>query len=631
MIPTTPTGWNTVPNRNRIISPDDNDQDINYDNNNNNNNPFGLLEDSDSEDDASTASSVASVVEPVQGNSDAAYLVDPVSTLNRIVTTSSVLDSGSTDHIVTTYQTVDISRQYLELVPTVGTQLEYTVLRNQPYIDNILENYYNTEPDNTPDLPPGLYTPNSDDDDDTVSTVSISSIGSMGKELPSIDDHLGREYQSPEKSNFNFADAVVFREALGNALAGCQHTERDAGHAYLVDTMKRNRERYGDDLAILPPPAKKVAIPAGDTSGEWRRYEALKKIYEKETHWDAEALQATIRRFPDTMKEQMNDYGTLPLNYTVRLALNFIEGKVSDRVKKQKAYIDLMGSITARSYVPSTEGPVTYLKQMEHDKHCIDILSGSSTIDFEYSWDTLIINCQTKIRSSGKHNNTYLRLIEDKWETDMLHKPVIGRWKRFKQLYIKELQKLTEDGIDNSAMSVQQALIARVNAFESKYETEVQTLNNNQLTLENAFQASSVPSIVDTDGTGTVSGSISGTAASGIAFADLLREMKAMRAELTTLKSTKSGGGRGGDGGNKKAAAEARAALLNVWRQWKFWCHSCGCNLNHNSNNCTSFKKKSGHKDEATMQNPMGGNEGKNELHNKWWSPVDHKPYDRPE
>jgi hypothetical protein len=629
MLPTTPTGWNTVPNRNRrtIISPDDNDQDIDYDNSNPNPNSFILLEDSDSEDDASTTSSVTSVVEPAQVNSDAAYLADPVSTLNRIVTTSSVLDSGSTDHIVTTtYQTVDISRQYLELVPTVGTQLEHTILSNQPYIDNILENFYHTVPDELP----ALYTSNGDDGD-TASTVSISSIGSMGKELPSIDDHLGKEYQSPERSDFNFADAVVFREALGNALEGCQHTERDAGHAYLVDTLKRNCERYGDDLARLPPPAKKVALPTGDASGTWRRYEALKKIYEKETHWNAEALQATVGRFPDTMKEQMNDYGTLPLNYTARLALNFIEGKVSDRVKKQKAYIDLMGCITARAYVPSPEGPVSYLKKMEHDKHCINILSGSSNVEFEYSSDTLIINCQTKIRSSGSHNNTYLRLIEDKWEADMLHKPVIGRWKRFKQLYIKELQKLTEDGIDNSAMSVQQALIARVNAFESKYETEVQTLNNNQLTLENAFQASSVPSIVDTDGTGTVSGSISGTAASGIAFADLLREMKAMRAELTTLKSTKPGGGRGGGGGDKKAAAEARAALLNVWRQWKFWCHSCGCNLNHNSNNCTSFKKKSGHKDEATMQNPMGGNEGKNELHNKWWSPVDHKPYDKPE
>ena len=622
MLPTTPTSWNTVPNRNRrTISPDDNDYDNDQDIDYNNNNPFGLLEDSDSEDDASTASSV---VEPAQGNSDAAYLVDPVSTLNRIVTTSSVLDSGSTDHIVTTYRTVDISRQYLELVPTVGTQLEYTVLRNQPYIDNILENFYTTVPD---DSLPALYTPH-DDDDDTASTVSISSIGSMGKDLPSIDDHLGREFQSPASSNYNFADAVVFREALGNALEGCQHTERDAGHAYLVDTLKRNCERYGDDLARLPPPAKKVALPTGDASGTWRRYEALKKIYEKETHWNAEALQATVRRFPETMKEQMNDYGTLPLNYTVRLALNFIEGKVSDRVKKQKAYIDLMGCITARAYVPSPEGPVSYLKKMEHDKHCIDILSGSSNVEFEYSWDTLIINCQTKIRSSGSHNNTYLRLIEDKWEADMLHKPVIGRWKRFKQLYIKELQKLTEDGIDNSAMSVQQALIARVDAFESKYETEVQTLNNNQLHLETAFQSSSVPSVVDTDGTGTVSGSISGTAASGMqlaAMSDLLREVKALKAEINTMKSTNTGGGKGGR--KEKATKE----LYNVWRQWKFWCYSCGCNLNHDSKGCHSFKKKKDHKDDATMQNPMGGNESRNEFHNKWWSPVDHKPYDNPE
>jgi hypothetical protein len=193
------------------------------------------------------------------------------------------------------------------------------------------------------------------------------------------------------------------------------------------------------------------------------------------------------------MKEQKDDYGTLPLNYTVRQALNFIEGKVSDRVKKQKAYIDLMSSITARAYVPSTDGPVVYLKAMKHDKHCIDILSGSSTSEFEYSWETLIINCQTKIRSSGRHNNTYLRMIKDKWETDV---PGDGRWERFKSLYIKELQKLTDDGtgVDNAAMKAQQALIARVNAFKEKYESDVQTLNNNQLHSETAFQASGVPS-----------------------------------------------------------------------------------------------------------------------------------------
>jgi hypothetical protein len=248
------------------------------------------------------------------------------------------------------------------------------------------------------------------------------------------------------------------------------------------------------------------------------------------------------------------------LNYTVRTALNFIESKVSDRVKKQKAYIDIMENITSRTYVPSTDGPVTYLKAMEHDKHCIDILSSSSTVEFEYSWETLIINFQTKIRGSGKHNNTYLRLIEDKWETDVLNTTWDGRWKCFKTLYIKELQKLTDDGIDNTALSVQQALIARVNAFKSKYESDIQVLNNNQLTLETAFQASGVPSVVETDGTGTVSGSISGTTASGVpstTLSDLIEEVKALKSELNTIQSCDRpqippSGGRGGRSGGGK-------------------------------------------------------------------------------
>jgi hypothetical protein len=233
----------------------------------------------------------------------------------------------------------------------------------------------------------------------------------MGQDkLPSIDDYLPKEYQTATKSDFNYADAVVFREELGNSLAGCQHTTRDAGHAYMVDTPKRHRERYGDVSAVLPPPAQKVNLPTGDSSGEWRRYDVLKKIYEREVHWNAEALQTTIRRFPAAMKEQKNDYGTLPLSYTVHQALNFIESKVLDRVKKQKAYIDLMSSITSRVYVPSPEGLVTYLKEMEHDKHCIDILSENSHVDFAYSWDTLICTFHTR---RVKQRSVFLLLIQN--------------------------------------------------------------------------------------------------------------------------------------------------------------------------------------------------------------------------
>jgi uncharacterized membrane protein YgcG len=471
--------------------------------------------------------------------------------------------------------------------------------------------------------------------------------------MPSIDEYLPKEYQTAAKSNFNFADAVVFREALGNALAACQHADRDAGHSYLVDTPKRYGERYGDLSKVLPPPAEKTTLPKENAlGGTWKRFYELKKMYVREDHWNKEALNATVRRFPSAMKEEKDDYGAMPLKYSVRQALNFIEGKVSDRVKKQKAYIDLMSNITARAYVPSTDGPVVYLKAMEHDKHCIDILSGSSTATFEYSWETLIINCQTKIRASGKHNNTYLRMIEDKWETDVLMDG--GRWERFKSLYIRELQQLTDDdiGVDNAAMKAQQALVARVDAFESKYESDVQTLNDNQLHLETAFQASGVPSVVETTGTGTVSGSIAGTAASGVVsptvLADLLREMRSLKSELHSIKNnrnralTTAGGGGGGGGGGSGSGSGNRtggnssgnrnaAASSDEWRQWNRWCYSCGCNLNHDSKDCPTRKRRKDHKDEATQADPMGGNKSRSHLWNKWCNPVTHKSHDSPE
>jgi hypothetical protein len=284
------------------------------------------LEDSDSDNDesiSSTASGGSATVFAIE--TDAAF----------------PLDQGATDHIIgATERFAQAFGDFIaqDLRPGLHLDIAGNYL-NAPLINTVQFDQFLT----------GRFNVNQSEDSDsdtdtasTVSTASLSSCGSMGQDnmLPSIDEYLRKEYQTAAKSNFNFADAVVFREELGNALVACQHTTRDAGHAYMVDTAERHCERYGNASAILPPPAQKVELPTGNSSGEWRRYDVLKKIYERENHWNAEAIQATVHRFPAAMKEQKNDYGTLPLNYTV---------KISDRVKKQKAYIDLMSNITARA------------------------------------------------------------------------------------------------------------------------------------------------------------------------------------------------------------------------------------------------------------------------------------------
>ena len=56
------------------------------------------------------------------------------------------------------------------------------------------------------------------------------------------------------------------------------------------------------------------------------------------------------------------------------------------------------------------------------------------------------------------------------------------------------------------------------------------------------------------------------------------------------------------------------------WAQWKFWCWTHGVNLTHNSADCK--RQATGHKSEATKENPLGGNEKRNHLHMKWFNPA---------
>jgi hypothetical protein len=263
MLPITPTSdWIVANNRRRIVSPGDKEDEPSgvQGLNNNNNNQFSSLEDSDSDDDESISStSTASSVIAIE--TDAAFPID----------------TGATDHLIgAVEQAIQAQRIRQVLGGDPITATDTSAFKTAARFIEAGETEFNR-----------LYQ-DSDLGSDTASTASsstasasVSSYGSMGQDtLPSIDDYLRKEYQTAAKSNFNFADAVVFREELGNALAACQHTTRDAGHAYMVDTAKRHCERYGDAIAILPPPAEKVLIPAGNSIGEWRRYDILKKIYE---------------------------------------------------------------------------------------------------------------------------------------------------------------------------------------------------------------------------------------------------------------------------------------------------------------------------------------------------------------
>ena len=51
-------------------------------------------------------------------------------------------------------------------------------------------------------------------------------------------------------------------------------------------------------------------------------------------------------------------------------------------------------------------------------------------------------------------------------------------------------------------------------------------------------------------------------------------------------------------------------------KQYKFYCSSHGVNVSHHSGNCKD--KKSGHNNEATFKNRMGGSDKRSDLYMQW-------------
>mmetsp|Transcript_13257 Transcript_13257/g.27807 ORF Transcript_13257/g.27807 Transcript_13257/m.27807 type:complete len:82 (-) Transcript_13257:50-295(-) len=65
------------------------------------------------------------------------------------------------------------------------------------------------------------------------------------------------------------------------------------------------------------------------------------------------------------------------------------------------------------------------------------------------------------------------------------------------------------------------------------------------------------------------------------------------------------------------------------WRQWKYWCYTCGVNLKHNFDGCTQRRKDSNYYafPTATKDIPQGGNNTRDELWIQWCNPVTYRPH----
>eukprot|EP00536_Pseudo-nitzschia_multiseries_P006868 jgi/Psemu1/16321/gm1.16321_g len=74
--------------------------------------------------------------------------------------------------------------------------------------------------------------------------------------------------------------------------------------------------------------------------------------------------------------------------------------------------------------------------------------------------------------------------------------------------------------------------------------------------------------------------------------------MAVLQADVNRLKSADA---------SRTNVSATRQPALHVWKQYKYYCHSCGVNLTHNGRSCYNRRNKVNHQEGATYDNQMGG------------------------
>ena len=169
-------------------------------------------------------------------------------------------------------------------------------------------------------------------------------------------------------------------------------------------------------------------------------------------------------------------------------------------------------------------------------------------------------------------------------------------------------------------------LANRMSRLENSTHADIVTLGDNQKQLEQAYKTIKTSNLVPKEvapNSGTPNSSVTGDTAFSTRESALEGQVQQLRKQVEQLTRQ----GQDHTKTSRKNTA-ATAAKTGKWKQWTFWCHSHGSNLSHNSNNCTH--RKGNHKDEATKDNPMGGNSSRDYLDGLYCHPVLHTQHTSP-
>jgi len=234
-------------------------------------------------------------------------------------------------------------------------------------------------------------------------------------------------------------------------------------------------------------------------------------------------------------------------------------------------------------------------------------------------------------------DSTVIQIMDYEWTrigAAAPHTPPATTYRNFKKHYCQGLREyyinsqMTSTSKKDHAYA-EDALTATVGHLQSEVDINRQNVStiastqDQMLTQPEAYSTHYVPSVVS---------STTATTPSGLANSatdQRLDKLESMLQQLmqvfNNLNQQSSHSSNQNSNTNCTRRGTIRGDPNGPWRQWKYWCYSCGTNLNHSSMDCHRTKKQhqnhNQYKSTATKDNPQGGNSNKDHLWMKWCDP----------
>ena len=517
-------------------------------------------------------------------------------------------------------------------------------------------------------------------DDNSISTMgSTTDDTSCLVSLETLTDNM--ETIEPGVTTPNskptYTDAVLFQEAMGNAVAGLAVCNQPFGFSHLVDTTKRFWKRSNTAPNEMPKPPTPLVGDQRRSKIERTIYAEDLKIHTQAVHMKSLGFKLLTTTFPNCLDLKATSLG-YPPDFHPKDALACVLGDTTSKSEQDKEFRGFQKDLLNPHYRhdPKTNSVDKFFKSIQKLKEKQDIVATHPEAGFTYV--QLIHNAQTQVYEGVGGRKDLVHDIKEEWDKEQLKLQSQGKsqdeiWESFKTYCKKELNRLDIQGFitkkSESARSVISPEQATVDTeVDHKFsgimnQLDALTEQNAALTEQNAhlasaamsvisndqhraFNATTIPSYIQTDptaGNASAMGSDAHTDAQckrmlnelQISMGEkldsanarnqeleaIIRNMNAGANTIATSNSTQSGFQRQNqhrDNSSMKKDAQGRK-----WHQVKFHCSKHGFNTSHSNENCNSKHMNKGHPwtPGATLGNTKGGSNANADKCNYWFEP----------